>query len=608
MWGLAALLAALLTATALHPAAALQLDAFDAGATWQLRALRFMGTGALPPRELRKVMVTRARPWFAPWRPWPPFDPIAFRADLERVRQLYRDRGYYRVRVTHELEPVLGAEALVAVVIVDEGPRVVVERVAVSLDGAPLSEPQRRQVFAGFPLVAGAPFTQEDYDRGVGHLLDWYGEHGFARVEVEKAADVWADRNAAVVRYAAHSGPATVFGEPHVVGVQRLDPEVVRDSIAFTPGRPFRKSRLEETRANLAELNLFRFVRVAEEPGTDPRVNVEVRVEELPPREIRLGVGYDTEEQIRGLASWRHYDFLGGARQLGVAVRASFLERSILTDFLQPHWPGRSNRFRLLFSQTREDEDPYDVDRTRGSPRLEWRASSRITGFVFYRFEYDALRDVNEGVRRALPGAAPRDGILSGFGIGADWNATDDLLYPTRGFFGRAAVEPVGGFLGGDFAFVRATVEGRGYFPIVRRLTGAVRLRLGAAQPTDGSNEVVLFERFHAGGLDSVRGYGRWRIGPLADDEPLGGRTLVETSVELRHPLTDTLGAAVFVDAGQVSLESFDFPFDDLQYGAGFGIRYRSPVGPLRVDLGFPAEPPPGDPHWRIHVMLGTTF
>ena len=86
------------------------------------------------------------------------------------------------------------------------------------------------------------------------------------------------------------------------------------------------------------------------------------------------------------------------------------------------------------------------------------------------------------------------------------------------------------------------------------------------------------------------------------------GGNLVEGSVELRHPITEKLGAAVFLDGGQVSLKSFDFPFDDLRYGAGFGVRYKSPVGPLRLDLGFPFRPPNGDPRWQIHVGVGAAF
>src|SRR5207302_4259584 len=128
--------------------------------------------------------------------------------------------------------------------------------------------------------------------------------------------------------------------------------------------------------------------------------------------------------------------------------------------------------------------------------------------------------------------------------------------------------------------------------PLLADLVAAFRLRLGAEEPTGRSRDVPLFERLYAGGIGSVRGYERRHVGPLIDDDPVGGRSLIEGSAELRHPVTERLGAAVFADAGQVTLAGFDFPFDDLRYGLRFGRRCRTPGQPLRVDLGFPLEPP----------------
>jgi len=355
-------------------------------------------------------------------------------------------------------------------------------------------------------------------------------------------------------------------------------------------------------------LRLFRTIRIDEDKRRDPRVEVRIRLVEAPRHEVRFGVGYDTEEQLRGLAGWRDYDFLGGARQLGFTARASFLRRSIAADFLQPHFPGAHQRLRLIASEDQEDEETYTDDRARFTPRLELQPLPALTAYAFYRIEYDSLSGVKRAVARRFPDLAPHSGLLSGAGFGADWNGTDDLLDPTRGWVTSASVEPVGGFLGGKFSFVRLQGEGRRYQPLFADLGAAFRLRLGTEALTGGSRDVPLFERLYAGGIGSVRGYERRHVGPLIDDDPIGGRSLLEGSAELRHPVTERLGAAVFADAGQVSLASFDFPLDDLRYGFGFGLRYKSPVGPLRVDLGFPLEPPRGDARWQLHLRVGYVF
>jgi outer membrane translocation and assembly module TamA len=198
--------------------------------------------------------------------------------------------------------------------------------------------------------------------------------------------------------------------------------------------------------------------------------------------------------------------------------------------------------------------------------------------------------------------------LVSGFGLGIDWIDVDDPLDPTRGWIASTTVEQVARALGGDVSFVRAVGETRLFHPLPLGFVGAARFRVGAMDPLGGTDEIPLFERFYAGGTDSVRGYARRHIGPLIANEPLGGRTLVEWSAELRHPITEKIGAVAFLDAGRVSPRSYDFPFDDLQFGVGGGLRYRSPVGPLRLELGFPLDREGDDASWQIHASVGLTF
>ena len=607
MRGLVLLLLAL-GATFPRGVRAVQLDELDLAPRWRLRNLRLEGNAHVSDGALEAAMVTKPRPWFALWREYPEFDPVAFRVDLERVARVYQNRGYYEARILHDIELPPEGLAVTAVVWIDEGPAVHIGRVDVELGGEPIAPEEKEQLLKTFPVKEGDVFTQELYDAGVANLRGYYRQNGFARVTVTRASRVDLATHLADVTYRLESGPPSVFGDVTVSGNKGVSEDVIRREIAFTKGAPFRQSQLDDTRDQLSALSLFSSVRLDEDESMNPEVDYALKVTEMPPREIRLGIGYDTEEQVRGLASWRHYNFLGGARQLGFAARASFISRTLLADFLQPHYPIHSMRTRLLFAETQDDEDAYTLLRTRVSPRLEWQPTRRFTGYVFHRTEFDHLTDVSRAIKNFLPGVAPENAFLSGLGIGFDWIRTDDMFDPTRGFVLKLGFEPVGGPFGGDVSFVRLVGEVRLYHEIVGKLLGMVRVRAGAADPIAGDQEIPLYERFYAGGINSVRGYGRWRVGPLIDDEPVGGRTLAEASVELRHPITDTISGVVFFDGGQVSLDSWDFPFDDLQYGTGPGVRIKTPIGPLGVDLGFPLDPPPEDQSWQVSVSLGAAF
>jgi outer membrane protein insertion porin family/translocation and assembly module TamA len=611
------------------PARAVSSDTLDTQHAWRLGKLRFEGNHAVGISALRDALLTRPRRWFALWQERPPFDPYTFRTDLGRIRALYRSRGYYHAVVRDDVVLPAEGDLVQVTVVIEEGAPVKVTDVDLAIDGVTLPAEAEQRLRTGLPLKPGDVFEEDRYERSRSALRDYFRQRGYARVTVEKAARVDVRDDTATVRYAVDTGPACVFGPVTISGVEEIDRDVVRREIAFKEGEPFQQSLLDKTRKNLDALHLFRSVRLVEDESQDEQVAVDIKLAEAERHEVKLGVGYDTEEGIRGIAGWRDYNFLGGARQLGVSARVSQLYRTIAGDFLQPHFPSQTSSMRVIFLQEQQVESTFNLVETKLLPRLEWSVTSRLATYAFYRASLDLLSNVKPGVRLALSGpnqdeSRPSRSVVSGLGFGVDWNGTDDLVNPTRGEIGRFSVEPVG--VGGDVHYLRLIGDGRLYVPLPQGFGAATRLRVGSMQPTDGSVQIPIFERFYAGGIGSVRGYARHRVGPLASsllttgqcnakgknfvdcDEPVGGRSLVELSGELRHPVTESIDIAGFLDAGQVARQSWRFPLDDLQYGIGLGARYRSVIGPVRVDLGFPLNRRGDDATWQVYLAVGDTF
>jgi outer membrane translocation and assembly module TamA len=198
---------------------------------------------------------------------------------------------------------------------------------------------------------------------------------------------------------------------------------------------------------------------------------------------------------------------------------------------------------------------------------------------------------------------------LSGPGLGLLWTTVDNLLAPTRGEIVSFAFDHSGQPWGGNYRFYKITAETKKYWSIGWETIFASRLKLGFADPLGAVKNLPLSERFYAGGEKSVRGFGRRRLGPLSvADDPIGGLSLLEGSVELRRLLWREFGGALFLDFGEVSTRRFHVPVSDLKFAAGFGLSYQTPVGPLRIDVGFPFRPPAGDRPFQVHLSVGAYF
>jgi outer membrane protein assembly complex protein YaeT len=380
--------------------------------------------------------------------------------------------------------------------------------------------------------------------------------------------------------------------------------------VTYKPGDSFSGKALKELEKNLRELDLFSQIQIGLQPSpANPEtVPIQIKLEEKPPREILVGIGYGTEDQLRGQIRWRHNNWLGGGRKLDVGVKVSFIAREGTLSFLQPHFLSPKNRFLLTFGPKQFDEPGYFLTMARLQPRLERKLTENLSGFLNYRLDYNRLSEVPVATQELLQDFTKK-GLLSGLSTGVTWNVEDDPFNPTRGWSLLLSAEQVGGFLGGRFDFFKLLGEGTAYYPVAEKTVIASRLKLGFAEPFDGSKEIPLFERFYSGGSASVRGYRRHRLGPLVGkDDPVGGRSLIEGSLELRQKFSETIGGVVFLDFGQVSLRSFDVPVDDLRFAAGFGIRYATPVGPLGLDIGFPFRPPKGERSWQVHFNIGQAF
>jgi outer membrane protein assembly complex protein YaeT len=614
----ASFIAIFLTCAAAH---AIPVESLDTSRDWAVKGLDFKGNNHLSSGEIREILRTRTRPWYAPWRERPRFDPATFSADLQRVERFYQSRGFYEARVSHDLNIDEERQLVTPTIIIDENLPVILKQLSIQVTDDPELQAQVEGLRPEFSLKPGKTFTEEDYQQTEARIKDFFYDRGRAHVKIERKAQVFPEERQANVYYTVAAGPPTIFGETHIEGLDKVTPSVVEKELNYKPGETFSGKALRETRRNLQQLDLFGEIAVEPDVADETATVIPVvaRLKEKPPREIRVGVGFGTEDKLRGQVRWRDNNFFGGARQLEIGAKVSFIAREIDARFVQPHFLGQNNRFMATLGPKQFVEPAYTLNLTRFQPRVERKFSEQFSAFVGYRVEYDDLTDFSKAIFE-FPNPArehghilndfPTHGWLSAFGIGALWNTTNDKQNPTRGWTHSLFVEQAGGPWSGSYDFYKITGESKFFYPLAERTVLASRVKIGFVDNFDGSKEVPIFERFFAGGSSSNRGYGRNLLGPLSPHhDPIGGKSLLEGSVELRQQqLYQQVGGVLFLDFGQVSLHKFDPPITDLRFAAGFGLRYATPIGPVRLDFGFPFQPRSRDRSWQIFFDIGQAF
>ena len=377
-------------------------------------------------------------------------------------------------------------------------------------------------------------------------------------------------------------------------------------------GELFDPSELALYNSRLAETRLFdrSIAKLSDEPasvdpdGTEVR-DVELVLTERDRNTVTLGAGFDTNEGFGINAELLRRNLTGRGDLLIGTVRAAQREYSLDLVWRRPNELGYGKGVSFFASVADENTDAFNQQSAKIGAGVEV-----IKGPQFqyaYGGEVRYVRQSGEVDERDFQVAALNGSMRI--------DKADSLLDPRKGWRAEGRLKPTYAFSpdGPDVGYIRALAQGRYYLPLSTeaRFVAAGRLRMGTLVGA-GVADVPGDDRFFAGGGGSVRGYAFQAIGPFAtnsagEDIPLGGRSLVEASIEGRARITDTIGAVAFMDAGNVS--DSEYPtFDNLKFGAGVGARYMTPAGPIRLDVAIPLNPSDRDEAVQVYISIGQAF
>jgi len=468
------------------------------------------------------------------------------------------------------------------------------------------------EIRTGDPLLADK-IVEERYD-----LDEALGENGYPFASIaDPELLVDHDREQGDLTMITQPNGKYNFGQVISTSPDFLSSRHLSRIARFDPGDMYKRSdELDLRRAILATglvsgVTVTR-VKTAEpangQPGT---VDLQVDLEKAPLRTIAGSVGYGTGEGFRAEASWEHRNLFPPEGMLRVRGIAGTREQLAGVTFRRNNLGGRDRILTVDAYATTQDREGFE-----GQTISLIGTYERVSTLLFQKPLTWSVGLESVATREREVTVSGEKGPKQTYYVGAlplrvQIDNTTDLLDPTNGWRLGARVSPEISFTNDEqFTYVRAQLDASMYYPVSEKIVLAGRIRLGS-MPGAELRGIAPSRRFFAGGGGSVRGYGYQAIGPRDDiGVPSGGRSLTEVSVEARIG-TGFFGGAVsivpFVDAGAVDTEPYP-DFNDIKIGAGVGLRYKTGFGPIRIDVGVPLTPGPGDPPVAVYVALGQAF
>ncbi|MHB8830137.1 MAG: outer membrane protein assembly factor BamA [Syntrophales bacterium] len=565
-----------------------------------IRNIQFEGNRAFTSRELRNMMTTKEWGVFHFFTDSGVLKKEQLRQDVDKIKAFYLNNGFINAQiadpaVSHDLK------GIYIKISIAEGQQYRVGKVEIS--GDQLSKP-RQELLAKLKIGKKDFFDRDAVIKDMDYLTQVANDEGYASADVVPSTAPREDSRTVDVTYEIGKGKLVYFNLINITGNTKTRDKVIRRELSVAEGDLYSRTKLKSSYMALSRLRYFEEVDFESEKGADETLtNVNIRVKEKQTGMLSLGAGYSAIDKAVVSAQVSQQNLFGRGQTL--SLKANVGSSSTLYDisftepwlFDMPLWSkvGLWNLYR--------EYDTYNLDTMGFSTTMGYPLWPYVSGYIGYRFAVDNVNDVLPTASlytKKQAGETKSSGLT--FTITRD--STDDAMFPTTGSKNSASVEYTGGPLQGDVSYTRTGVVSTWFFPLPLDTVIGLRGRMGAIKGNSGK-EIPIYERYYLGGIDSLRGLRE--VGPLdpATGEVIGGVTMLNFNVDYTFPLIKKAGmrGVVFFDIGN-AWES-GYHVSDMRKTAGVGIRWYSPIGPLRLEWGYVLDKKENESPSRWEFTIG---
>lgn len=565
-----------------------------------LSSVAFVGNTSFPATQLNEYM-TGATPEQITKEPDRfPFNASEIANGAERVRNFYVSQGYLDATADASQIAMTANDTRAAVTVrIVEGQRYIFGDLRIDDPKAVFPDATLHAALGEDPEGAYSAGKVVSMQR---NLQSYYKSHGYFQATVASVADPKKASNGRVsVNFSVQAGALFRFGETRVTNEKgRLQTDFLPRRFEHLRGKVYNPERLDETFREMLRTGLFTNLRVNTVPKAGDEVDLEFIVEEAPAKEIGFTLGFGTYDGATIGVRLGDRNLFGRGRPL--TFGAEWSQRGLLGELLYVDPWLFDTRFSLrsrLYSVTR-DEEGYSKAGIGGRMDLGFKLHPNLELAAFAGMEKVTISDPTIDVTDI----GLTDYLLTDLGLTLTYDRRDNTINPTRGLVLATSLDY--GLLDGEPAFTRGTFRFSYYLPLGKSTLFAIGARAGVISPI--VDRIPIDVRFFNGGGNSVRSFAERALGPKDKlGNPLGGEFYTVFNAELTFPLWKALQGAVFMDAG--NLTDFDNAgLNDMRYGAGLGLRYKLPVGPLRLDYGLNPSPRADEERGAFHFSFGFAF
>ena len=571
-----------------------------------VKEIRIEGNKSFDDKEIKSVMATGEKGWLS----WIRDDHLLERAkleqDVQKISDFYFNHGYMSARVG---KPVItrGDGGLIVTINVDEGPRFKVASVEVS---GQLIIP-KKEMLALIKTKAGDWYSRSGLRDDLTALHELYANRGYAYAQIRPQVRQNMKQHTVLVDFQAGTGAKIYFDRVIITGNTRTRDKVIRRELGVSEGDLFSATAIRQANARLHRLNFFQDIQITPSKGESPgTMNLNIKVKEKRTGQVSFGAGYSTQDSFMIMGQISESNLFGRGQQ--VQLRGTL--------------GGKTNRYTLSFTEPWLFDRPisagidiYDWEReyiqyTKQAigGRIRFGFPTRLAytrWYLYYKYEEADISDIDNDASLVVKDQAGTHTTSSLRGI-IRRDSRDQLFNTTRGSDNNLSAEWAGGLLGGTNAFYKIIANSGWYLPMWWDTVLVLHGQMGYMAGHSGG-DLPIYEKFFLGGINTLRGFSYNSVSPKNENGDLiGGERMFVANFEIRFPVYKKAGltGVVFYDTGNAWTADQGYDFGDLRKSVGLGVRWMSPMGPLRLEYGYVLDPEPGDDTSNWEFTVGSQF